>query len=107
MPKVTYITHDGKEFVVDAAEGSTAMEAATQNAVPGIDGDCGGALACGTCHVFVEGPLAAKVPQPEEGAEKELLMLLDNYEPCSRLSCQIKLTDDLDGLVMKMPRGQH
>lgn len=107
MPKVTFITHDGKKFAVDAAVDSSAMEAATHNFVPGIDGDCSGALACGTCHVFVTDAWANKLPQPAEGAEKELLLLLDNYEPHSRLACQIKLTDDLDGLVLKMPRGQH
>jgi len=107
MPKIIYINHHGEEITVEAEAGTNAMQAATANGVPGIDGDCGGALACATCHVFVSESWAAKLPQPKEGKEAEMLQLLDNYAPTSRLACQIILTDDLDGLVLNTPRGQH
>ena len=107
MPKVTYVSHNGEQYTVDVATGTSAMQAATANGVPGVDGDCGGALACATCHVFVTDDWKAKLPQPTEGREFEMLELLDNYAPTSRLSCQIILTEELDGLVLKMPRGQH
>ena len=107
MPKITFIAHGGEEYTVEAASGSNVRQAATANGVPGIDGDCGGALACATCHVFVADSWAARLPQPSEGKELEMLELLDLYAPTSRLSCQIVITDALDGLVLKMPRGQH
>jgi ferredoxin, 2Fe-2S len=107
MPKITFISHDGEEYTVEAESGSSVMQAATSNGVPGVDGDCGGALACATCHVFVTDSWADRLPQPREGKEMEMLELLDGYTPTSRLSCQIVITDALDGLVLKMPRGQH
>jgi 2Fe-2S ferredoxin len=107
MPHIKYIAHDGKEYDVDAAAGTSVMEAATSNNVPGIDGDCGGALACGTCHVYVDPAWAAKAGTPGTDAEKEMLHLLDNYADNSRLCCQISMSDALDGLVVRLPKGQH
>uniref|UniRef100_UPI003529FEE4 2Fe-2S iron-sulfur cluster-binding protein n=1 Tax=Salmonella sp. M277 TaxID=3240303 RepID=UPI003529FEE4 len=75
--------------------------------IPGIDGDCGGAAACGTCHVFVDPVWIAKTGTPASSVEKEMLELTDNVAANSRLSCQIKLTPELDGLVLRMPLGQH
>jgi 2Fe-2S ferredoxin len=107
MPKVTYITFDGAEHAVDVPTGLSAMEGAVQNAIPGIDGDCGGAAACGTCHVFVDPAWIAKAGTPGSTIEKEMLELTDNVAANSRLSCQIKLTAELDGLMLRMPLGQH
>jgi 2Fe-2S ferredoxin len=107
MPKIKYITHDGKEYDVDAPAGASVMEAATSNNVPGIDGDCGGAPACGTCHVYVDPAWAAKAGTPTQDAEQEMLLLLDNHQENSRLCCQISISADLDGLVVRLPRGQH
>ncbi|GLR66434.1 (2Fe-2S) ferredoxin [Acidocella aquatica] len=107
MPKIKYITHDGKEYDVDAHEGASVMEAATSSNVPGIDGDCGGALACGTCHIYVDPAWFAKAGTPAQDAEQEMLSLLDNRQDNSRLSCQISMSAELDGLVVRLPRGQH
>jgi 2Fe-2S ferredoxin len=107
MPKVTYIAFDGGERTVDVAEGLSAMEAAVQNGVAGIDGDCGGATACGTCHVYVDPAWTARTGGPASETEKDMLEFADNRQPNSRLSCQIKVTSDLDGLVLRTPLGQH
>ena len=106
MPKVTYIESSGKEHVIDAPAGQTVMEAAVKHAVPGIDADCGGACACATCHVYVD---PAWQPKTGEASSMELSMLdfANEVEPNSRLSCQIKLTDELDGLVVRLPASQH
>ncbi len=107
MPRIKYITHDGKEYDVEAAPGVSLMEAATSHNVPGIDGDCGGALACGTCHVYIAPSWAAKAGAPAGEAEGEMLRLLDNYQENSRLCCQIPVSAALDGLVVNLPCGQH
>lgn len=106
MPKITYIEHSGKEHIVDAPAGQTVMEAAVKNAVPGIDADCGGACACATCHVYVDQAWKAKTG---EASSMELSMLdfASDVEDTSRLSCQIKITADLDGLVVRLPKSQH
>ena len=106
MPKITYIEHSGKEHVIDAPVGQTVMEAAVKNAVPGIDADCGGACACATCHVYVD---SAWVPKTGEAGSMEQSMLdfANDVEDASRLSCQIKITAELDGLVVRMPKSQH
>lgn len=105
MPKITYIEKNGKEHVVDAALGLSVMEAAVRNMIPGIDADCGGACACATCHVYVDPAWADKVGKPESMEES---MLDFAYEPKenSRLSCQIKITADLDGLIVRLPEFQ-
>src|SRR6516165_3554986 len=106
MPKITYIAHNGATYAVEAAEGGSAMQAAIENNIPGIDGDCGGVVACGTCHVYVDEAWAAKL-RPAQENEANMLAYIDNAQEKSRLACQIALTADLDGLVLRMPAGQH
>ena len=106
MPKVTYIEHNGKEHVVEVPEGWSVMEGAVKNLIPGIDADCGGACACATCHVYVQEPWLAKL-EPKQDMEETMLDFAQDLEPNSRLSCQIKVTKELDGFTVKMPRSQH
>ncbi|HVZ99639.1 MAG TPA: 2Fe-2S iron-sulfur cluster-binding protein [Caulobacterales bacterium] len=106
MPKITYIEQNGKEHVVDAPVGQTVMEAAIKHGVPGIDADCGGACACATCHVYVDPDWAAKTGEASS-MEQSMLDFANDVEDTSRLSCQIKVTDDLDGLIVRLPRSQH
>ncbi len=106
MPKITYIEHSGKEHVIDAPAGQSVMEAAVKNAVPGIDADCGGACACATCHVYVDAAWAEKTGSADS-MEQSMLDFASDVEDTSRLSCQIKITDALDGLVVRLPKSQH
>lgn len=106
MPKITYIEHNGSEHVVNAAVGQSVMEAAVKNGVPGIDADCGGACACATCHVYVDPSWIGKTGEPGE-AEKSMLDFANDVEGNSRLSCQIKVTSELDGLLVRLPLSQH
>jgi 2Fe-2S ferredoxin len=106
MPKITYIEHNGKEHVIDVAAGMTVMEGAVKHNVPGIDADCGGACACATCHVYVDPEWAAKTGE-SSGMEQSMLDFANDVEPTSRLSCQIKVTAELDGLVVRLPSSQH
>lgn len=105
MAKITFIEQNGTEHVVDATNGASVMETAIKNMVPGIDADCGGACACATCHVYVDAAWAEKVGKPEPMEES---MLDFAYEPkeTSRLSCQIQVSDALDGLVVRLPEIQ-
>jgi 2Fe-2S ferredoxin len=105
MPKITYIEHSGAEHVVEVPEGLTVMEGAVKNNVPGIDADCGGACACSTCHVYVDPAWADRLPKKEP---MEVDMLDFAYQPqeTSRLTCQLKVTAALDGLVVRMPEKQ-
>ncbi len=105
MPKITYIEHDGTEHNIDADVGSTVMNAALDNLVPGIDADCGGECSCATCHVMVAENWMPKVGQPSE-AEESMLDLNPERQSNSRLSCQIPVTDELDGLVVQLPEFQ-
>ena len=98
MPKITYIEHSGKEHVIEAPAGQTVMEAAVKHAVPGIDADCGGACACATCHVYVDESWLAKTGEANS-MEQSMLDFANDVEPNSRLSCQIKVSAELDGLV--------
>ena len=106
MPKITYIEFNGTEHQIDVKPGLSVMEGAVKNNVPGIDGDCGGACACATCHVYVEEAWRAKVGGAEE-LEKSMLEFAENVQENSRLSCQIVVSDALDGLVVRMPESQH
>jgi 2Fe-2S ferredoxin len=106
MPKVTYIEHNGKEHVVDVPEGWSVMEGAVKNLIPGIDADCGGACACATCHVYVDPAWIAKTGTKED-MEQTMLDFAQDLEANSRLSCQIKVTKELDGIVVRMPKSQH
>jgi len=105
MPKITYIENSGNSHLIEVANGLSVMEGAVQNNIPGIDADCGGAMACATCHVYVKEEWFDKVPKKEEGEEDMLDMA---YEPnkFSRLSCQMIVTDELDGLIVTMPEKQ-
>ena len=106
MPKIKYIEHNGKEHEVDVAVGLSVMEGAVKNLVPGIDADCGGACACATCHVYVDQAWLGKLT-PKSDMEETMLDFAQELEPNSRLSCQIKVTAELDGFVVRMPKSQH
>jgi 2Fe-2S ferredoxin len=106
MPKIKYIEHSGKEHEVEVPTGWSVMEGAVKNLIPGIDADCGGACACATCHVYVQEPWLAKL-SPKSDMEETMLDFAQELEPNSRLSCQIKVTPELDGLVVKTPKSQH
>jgi 2Fe-2S ferredoxin len=106
MPKITYIDHSGKERSVEVPSGWSVMEGAIKNRVPGIDADCGGACACATCHVYVDPAWLAKLP-PRHDMEQSMLDFAEDVRPNSRLSCQIKVTPELDGLVVRTPKSQH
>ena len=105
MPKITYTDKDGKSRTIDAEVGSTVMETAIGNNVPGIEAECGGACACATCHVYVEEEGRAKVGEPSP-MEEDMLDFGYDVRPNSRLSCQIKVTDELDGLKVTTPDRQ-
>ena len=105
MARIKYIEHNGNEHIVDVQNGLTVMEGAVQNDIPGIDADCGGSMSCATCHVYVKEDWYDKLPKKEMGEDD---MLDQAYEPKSnsRLSCQIMVSDDLDGLSVYMPEKQ-
>ena len=105
MVKVTFVESSGAEKVVDAAEGSTVMEAAVKNGVGGILAECGGACTCATCHVYVDEAWVAKTGSAT-GDEEEMLTLAVDPRPNSRLSCQIALSAELDGLIVRVPVAQ-
>ena len=106
MAKIKYIEHNGKEHEIDVPAGWSVMEGAVKNLVPGIDADCGGACACATCHVFVDEAWLAKLPKKED-MEETMLDVAPEVEANSRLSCPIKVTSALNGLVVRMPKSQH
>jgi 2Fe-2S ferredoxin len=106
MPKIKYIEHSGKEHEVDVPAGWSVMEGAVKNLIPGIDADCGGACACATCHVFVDQAWLDKLPAKQD-MEETMLDFAPDMAANSRLSCQIKVTPALDGLVVRMPKSQH
>lgn len=104
MPKVTFISASGEEFVVEAHSGETLMEAARHNDVPGILADCGGACACATCHVYVEQQFFDKL-EARSDMESDMLEFAESeVKPNSRLSCQIVVADDLEGMRVTVPQ---
>jgi 2Fe-2S ferredoxin len=105
MTRITYIEHNGTEHVIDASNGESVMEAAINNLVPGIDADCGGACSCGTCHVFVDEAWVQAVGEPGE-FEEPMLDINPERSANSRLSCQIDISDELDGLIVRLPEFQ-
>ncbi|MBC6438240.1 MAG: 2Fe-2S iron-sulfur cluster binding domain-containing protein [Rhodobacteraceae bacterium] len=106
MAKITYIEYNGTEHVVDVANGLTVMEGARDNNIPGIEADCGGACACSTCHVYVHPDWVSKLPGVDT-MEEEMLEFAHAPDPeRSRLTCQLKVSDALDGLVVHMPEKQ-
>ena len=108
MPKVTYVAHDGAATTVDVPVGENVMRGALYNGIDGIAGECGGAPSCATCHVYVDADWTARVGGPASEAEAELLQAAAcAVKPSSRLSCQIVMSDQLDGLVVHMPEAQY
>ena len=105
MPKITFIESNGTQRAVEADAGSTVMEAAIRNNIPGIEAECGGACACATCHVYVDESWREKVGPPSP-MEEDMLDFGYDVRPNSRLSCQIKVSDALDGLVVNTPEKQ-
>ncbi len=105
MAKITFKTHDEKIHTVDVQKGLTVMEGAVQNDVPGIDADCGGGMACATCHVYVNEDWIDKLPAKEDG-EEDMLDMAFEPKSNSRLSCQITVSDELDGLIVNIPTKQ-
>ena len=105
MAKIKYIEHNGTNHTVDVQNGLTVMEGAVQNNIPGIDADCGGSMACATCHVYVKGDWYDRLPKKEMGEDD---MLDQAYEPNSksRLSCQLIVSNELDGLTVTTPSKQ-
>ena len=105
MANITFIDPDGTARTVDGELGSTVMETAIKNNVPGIEAECGGACACATCHVYVDDAWRAAVGDPSP-MEEDMLDFGYDVKPNSRLSCQIKVTAELDGLVLRVPERQ-
>jgi len=106
MVKLTFIEATGEEHVITAKPGHSVMESAVKNSVPGIAADCGGALACATCRVYVSDEWQHKLEPPSE-LEQSTIEFSEDMTPGLRLSCQIKVTPALDGLVVRMPECQH
>ncbi len=108
MPKVTYVDHAGHSTEADVPVGENVMRGALYNGIDGIVGECGGGLSCATCHCYVDDAWTGKVGGPATDAEKELLeQAATEVKPTSRLSCQIEMTDALDGLVVHLPEAQY
>ena len=105
MPKITYNTHDNDTYTIEVQNGLTVMEGAVQNDVPGIDADCGGGMACATCHVYVKEEWLDKLPTKEDG-EEDMLDMAFEPKKNSRLSCQLVVSDELDGLTVDIPSKQ-
>ena len=105
MAKITFIEADGKEYQVEAQEGQSVMQAAMDNLVPGIVAECGGFASCATCHGYVEEAWTTKLPPPDAG-EEGMISCAFHVRPNSRLTCQLKVTPALDGLVVRLPASQ-
>ena len=105
MAKITYIEHSGKSHTIEVQNGLTVMEGAIQNNIPGIDADCGGSMACATCHVYVKEEWFNKLPKKEDG-EEDMLDMAFEPKKNSRLSCQLMVSDQIDGLVVNLPEKQ-
>jgi 2Fe-2S ferredoxin len=105
LPHATFILADGKAASIDVAEGLTLMDASVRNNLPGIIAECGGMCSCGTCHVYVEDPWGERLRAPEED-EQDMLEFIELRQPSSRLSCQIVMSDDLDGIIVRIPPSE-
>ena len=105
MPKITYKNKDGSSKTIEVENGLTVMEGAIQNEIPGIDADCGGSMACATCHVYVVESWLNKLPKAEE-AEIDMIDMAHEPKKNSRLSCQLIVSDELDGLIVTTPSKQ-
>jgi ferredoxin, 2Fe-2S len=106
VPRVTFIEADGREFEVDITIGSTVMQGAVDNAISGILAECGGSCSCSTCHCYVDVAWTSKIPKAS-GIEKDMLTAVMDLRSGSRLSCQIQVTDDMDGLIVRLPESQY
>lgn len=106
MTKITYIEHGGTEHAVDVADGLSVMEGAVKYTIPGLDGDCGGACACATCHVYIPTEWADKC-DPVDELERDMLDFAFDVNDTSRLSCQIKVSSALEGLIVRLPKRQY
>jgi len=107
MPKVIYVSHDGGQLEVDVPVGTTVMAAALKNGIDGIVAECGGVCMCSTCHVFVNEGFFSRLPPATDTEEAVLEIAAIERQPNSRLSCQIKVTEDLEGLIVRMPEKQR
>jgi 2Fe-2S ferredoxin len=107
MPKVHYVSADGESKEVETPVGTTVMSAALKNGIDGIVAECGGVCMCSTCHVFVDEKFFGRLPPASDTEEAVLEISAEERRPNSRLSCQIKMTDDLDGLIVRLPAKQR
>jgi ferredoxin, 2Fe-2S len=105
MPRITYITHDGQEYSVDGETGQTVMETAIKHDVPGIVAECGGACSCATCHVYVDQAWREATGEPSQ-MEEDMLDFAFDVRPESRLSCQLRISDAFEGLIVRVPEHQ-
>ena len=105
MPKITYIEYEGKSHTIEVANGLSVMEGAVQNNIPGIDADCGGSMACATCHVYVKEEWLDKLSAKEDG-EEDMLDMAFEPKTNSRLSCQLIVSDEIDGIIVNIPSKQ-
>ena len=106
MPYVTFVTHQGQEFHVESLVGQSVMQAAVNNMIPGIIADCGGSCACATCHVYVDEPWGARISAAAP-AESDMIECAAGVQANSRLSCCIRLSPELDGIVVRIPESQY
>ncbi|MET7398233.1 2Fe-2S iron-sulfur cluster-binding protein [Dactylosporangium sp. NPDC005572] len=106
MPKVTFVALDGSRRTIDATAGDSVMATAVRNGVPGIIGECGGNVSCATCHVYVDDDFASRVGPPGDMEDDMLDLAVSDRRATSRLSCQIKMTDAVDGLTVEIPQDQ-
>jgi 2Fe-2S ferredoxin len=105
MPKIIFTAHDGTNYEVEADVGQSVMQVATSASVPGILADCGGSGSCATCHCYVDATWEGRIPEPIS-SEREMLECVVEPRPNSRLSCQVKVTSDMDGLKIQLPESQ-
>lgn len=105
MPKITFIEHEGTEHLVEAAAGISLMAVAAEHGVPGILADCGGYCSCATCHVYIDNAWGEKLPEPSD-EENQMVEYAFDANDSSRLSCQIQVSEELDGLIVRLPERQ-
>ncbi len=106
MPLVTYIEHDGRTYEIHVESGHTVMQGAVENMIDGIVAECGGSCSCATCHCYVDEAWWGKVGEPDD-IEKDMIECTVEPRPTSRLSCQIQMSDELDGLIVRLPESQY
>ena len=106
MTQIFFVEHDGRRYEVDAEDGSSIMQVAVDNMVPGIVGDCGGCCSCATCHAYIESAFLDRVA-PAQADERDLLEGAIDVEACSRLTCQVRVSAALEGMTVRLPRSQY